>query len=76
MVYKSTIPPGTIKKIEMNILMTKINIHLGSNPEFLREGNAIFDFMNSERIVIGSNSKKFKETLKKFYSSLQEYDAG
>lgn len=71
LVYKSTIPPGTIKKIETKYFNDQNqHIHLGSNPEFLREGNAIFDFMNSERIVIGSNSKKFKETLKKIYSSL------
>ena len=45
---------------------------LGSNPEFLREGNAVYDFMNSERIVIGSKSKEFIRTLKKYIHHYQK----
>ena len=69
-VLKSTIPPGTTKELQTKIFKedTCKNIHLGSNPEFLREGNAVYDFMNSERIVIGSDSAEFIRTLKRIYS--------
>ena len=71
-VLKSTIPPGTTKELQTKIFNKDIykNIHLGSNPEFLREGNAVYDFMNSERIVIGSESAEFIRTLKKIYAPL------
>jgi len=69
-VLKSTIPPGTTKELQTKIFKedTYKNIHLGSNPEFLREGNAVYDFMNSERIVIGSDSAEFIRTLQRIYS--------
>ncbi len=73
-VLKSTIPPGTTKELQTKIFKKDIykNVYLGSNPEFLREGNAVYDFMNSERIVIGSESKEFIGTLKKIYSPLSK----
>ena len=46
--------------------MRKKNITIISNPEFLREGEAIRDFRFPDRIVIGSNEKKHFQTLKKF----------
>ena len=59
LVLKSTIPPGTTNKIRSLVFGDQKfkNLHIGSNPEFLREGHAVFDFMNSDRIVIGSDSK-------------------
>lgn len=73
-VLKSTIPPGTIADINSNIFSDDSfsNIHIGSNPEFLREGNAVFDFMNSDRIVIGSDSKRFINKIKKIYEPFKK----
>lgn len=60
-VIKSTVPVGTnelvMEKIKDN-LVNDINIEIVSNPEFLREGSAIYDTFNGDRIVIGSNSDK------------------
>ena len=50
--------------------MRKKNITIISNPEFLREGEAIRDFRFPDRIVIGSNEKKHFQTLKKLYQPL------
>lgn len=56
---KSTVPVGTAKKVE-EILndFSVTNCDVASNPEFLREGYAVEDFMKPDRIVIGSESKK------------------
>ena len=50
--------------------MRKKNLEIISNPEFLREGDAIRDFRFPDRIVIGSNEKKHFKTLKKLYQPL------
>ena len=71
-VTKSTVPVGTSKKIK-EILEKKVDKKLfdvASNPEFLREGSAIEDFMRPNRIVIGVESKKAEKILKKLYSPL------
>lgn len=57
-VVKSTVPIGTCEKLK-HIFENKAEIV--SNPEFLREGQAIFDFMNPDRIVIGVESEKAKK---------------
>jgi UDPglucose 6-dehydrogenase len=58
-VNKSTVPPGTCEMMEAQVAKM-VNgsgpIHVVSNPEFLREGHAVDDFMNPSRIVIGSNN--------------------
>ena len=72
-VIKSTVPPGTAFKIKKYIKDLKLNNDLYdivSNPEFLREGSAIKDFMIPDRIVIGSNSKKAINLVKKIYDPL------
>jgi len=52
---KSTVPVGTAEKVESIIREASgINIDVVSNPEFLREGHAVYDFLNPARIVIGS----------------------
>ncbi len=71
LITKSTVPLGTGDKIE-NFLKKKKkhNIDVISNPEFLREGEAIRDFRYPDRIVIGSNNKKIFKTMKNLYQPL------
>jgi UDPglucose 6-dehydrogenase len=72
-VNKSTVPPGTTEKVEKIIqknLKKKINFDVASNPEFLREGSAIKDFLEPNRIVIGVKSKKAEKILKKVYKPI------
>jgi|TARA_B110001452_G_C15240975_1_gene429638 UDPglucose 6-dehydrogenase len=54
---KSTIPPGTIKKLLQKLKKGKLDkyISISSNPEFLKEGSAIQDFMKPDRVIVGSN---------------------
>ena len=70
-VTKSTVPVGTGDEI-VKILKkhNKKNIYVISNPEFLREGEAIRDFRFPDRIVIGSDNKKSFNTMRKLYTPL------
>jgi len=71
-VTKSTVPVGTGDEIEKIIKKkNKKNFYeIISNPEFLREGEAIRDFRFPDRIVVGSNNKKIFRTMKLLYSPL------
>ena len=73
-VDKSTVPVGTADKVK-NIIQSelakrnlKIKFNVVSNPEFLKEGTAVNDFMKPDRIVIGSNSDIVFEKMKQLYS--------
>ena len=68
-IIKSTVPVGTGDKIEKT-LKNKKKFTVISNPEFLREGEAIKDFMHPDRIVIGSNQKKSFKIMKNLYLPL------
>ena len=71
-VTKSTVPVGTTKQIK-KIIESKIsseNFDVVSNPEFLREGSAINDFMRPDRIVIGTESKKSEKLMRDLYRPL------
>ena len=71
-ITKSTVPVTTGDEIE-KILLKKINknkFSVVSNPEFLREGEAIRDFIYPDRVVIGANDKKSAKILKNLYSPL------
>ena len=71
-VMKSTVPVGTGRKV-FNIVQQKrpdLNFDVASNPEFLREGSAINDFMRPDRVVVGTTGIKAKEVLKKVYNPL------
>lgn len=79
-VEKSTTPVNTGEWIKhtVNIYLSsryknrknKVKFDIASNPEFLREGSAVWDFMNPERIVIGVETKKAKEILLELYRPL------
>ena len=71
-VTKSTVPVGTGKKI-IKIIQQKrsdLNFDVASNPEFLREGSAINDFMRPDRVVVGVMGEEAKNVLEKVYSPL------
>lgn len=68
-VNKSTAPIGTVEKI-CNILGRK-DIAVVCNPEFLREGAAVYDFFNPDRIVIGSNNYEAAKIIADIYSSIK-----
>ena len=68
-VTKSTVPVGTGDQIE-KILKNSKKFTVVSNPEFLREGEAIRDFKYPDRIVIGSNSSSIFKMMKSLYSPL------
>ncbi len=71
-VNKSTFPVGTARQVAR--IISEVNPHasfdVASNPEFLREGAAITDFMRPDRIVIGTNSEKAEDVLKAIYRPL------
>lgn len=72
-VTKSTVPVGTAKKVretiqnELDKRGVDINFDVASNPEFLKEGNAIKDFMSPDRVVVGIESERAKKMLTKLY---------
>lgn len=68
-VNKSTVPVGTADRVRKQIRMgTEYDVHIVSNPEFLKEGSAIDDFMKPDRVVIGTDSDEVAETMKELYS--------
>jgi len=72
-VEKSTVPAETgerIKEVISSHLKRKVKFDVASNPEFLREGQAINDFMHPDRIVIGVESKKARDILVSLYEPL------
>lgn len=72
-VTKSTVPVGTAKKVraaiqdELDKRGEKIEFDVASNPEFLKEGSAIKDFMSPDRVVVGIESEKAKTILTRLY---------
>ena len=72
-VTKSTVPVGTSQKIktvieeELNKRNVKIEFDVASNPEFLKEGSAIKDFMSPDRVVVGINSERAKKVMSMLY---------
>lgn len=73
LVTKSTVPVGTAKKVkaaiqaELDKRGVAIPFDVASNPEFLKEGAAIKDFMSPDRVVVGTESEKAKEVMTKLY---------
>jgi len=68
-VDKSTVPVGTAEKVRQKIsAKAKAEFDVVSNPEFLREGVAVDDFMKPERVVIGTSSDKAKKIMETLYA--------
>ncbi len=73
-VEKSTVPVQTGDKVKQTIELyntENIPFDVVSNPEFLREGSAIKDFLEPDRIVIGAESEKAKEVMKELYEPIE-----
>ena len=71
-VTKSTVPVGTGRKLRQIIRTARpdLEFDVASNPEFLREGNAIGDFMRPDRVVIGAESERAQEVMRRLYRPL------
>lgn len=73
LVTKSTVPVGTAKKVkaviqnELDKRKVNVSFDVASNPEFLKEGSAIKDFMSPDRVVVGVDSDKAKELMASLY---------
>jgi UDPglucose 6-dehydrogenase len=83
-VEKSTVPAETGKRVARTIQMNlpkkfrkgnkvTLNFDVASNPEFLREGSAVHDFMNPDRVVVGVESKKAEEIFREIYKPLKPH---
>ncbi|MBL0732754.1 MAG: UDP-glucose/GDP-mannose dehydrogenase family protein [Desulfosarcina sp.] len=76
-INKSTVPVGTaelVKKLIIQNQPQKIDVDVVSNPEFLREGAAVKDFENPDRIIIGTDSSRAEEILTSLYKSVARTD--
>src|SRR4051812_22390023 len=68
-VTKSTVPVGTAEKVKLAIArVTDVPFAVASNPEFLKEGDAINDFMKPDRIIVGTDDARARDVLRGLYA--------
>lgn len=69
LVVKSTVPPGSNRRLEELVRgETRYDFDLVSNPEFLKEGSAVTDFMHPDRVIIGARSDRARITMRQVYN--------
>ncbi len=75
-INKSTVPVGTAKQVARIIKEhnSRAEFDVISNPEFLREGKAVTDFLKPDRVVVGANSEKAKKIMKRIYGFVKEQE--
>ena len=79
-VVKSTVTPGTTDDVVKKLLDDKLKYHknleyyVAMNPEFLREGNAISDFLEPDRVVCGANDERAMSALRKLYNVFEDVE--
>lgn len=71
-IIKSTVPPSTCSQLQSFLKENGYNHEIASNPEFLREGSAIEDFLHPDRIIIGTSSDRASNILKAIYKPLTD----
>ncbi|AAC06391.1 UDP-glucose dehydrogenase family protein [Aquifex aeolicus] len=76
LVNKSTVPVGTQRKVKRTVRLylknKELEFDVASNPEFLREGHAVKDFLEPDRIVVGVESERAKEVLLEIYKPITD----
>ena len=68
---KSTVPVGTGDSVEAKVKNARVPLEVVSNPEFLKEGDAVADFFKPDRIILGANTETARRTLRDLYAPLQ-----
>lgn len=67
---KSTVPVGTADELRRIFKVSKYHVEVASNPEFLREGAAVKDFLNAERVIVGLDNPKLQPTFQTLYKGI------
>ena len=70
-VVKSTVPVGTCDAVQARVAQAKASLEVVSNPEFLKEGDAVNDFFKPDRVVVGARSEEARQALRDLYAPLQ-----
>ncbi len=70
-VIKSTVPVGTCDALQGHVAAAHADLEVVSNPEFLKEGDAVADFFKPDRIVLGARSENARQVLRDLYAPLQ-----
>jgi UDPglucose 6-dehydrogenase len=67
-VVKSTVPVGTCDAVQARLEAAKVPLEVVSNPEFLKEGDAVSDFFKPDRVVVGARSEEARQMLRDLYA--------
>jgi len=70
-VVKSTVPVGTCDAVQARLDEANVDLEVVSNPEFLKEGDAVSDFFKPDRVVVGARSEEARQLLRELYAPLQ-----
>jgi UDPglucose 6-dehydrogenase len=70
-VVKSTVPVGTCDAVQARLGVASVPLEVVSNPEFLKEGDAVSDFFKPDRVIVGARSEEARQMLRDLYAPLQ-----